>query len=109
MRKLRVHATVAAETQKVQLVTLRLLHGVLESRIRVKLARADHQVDTGDVHVDDASRTHVHVADLAVAHLPLGQPDIRARRVDQRVRVTGKQVIVGRLACQGNGVTFRYG
>ena len=40
----------------------------------------DRLVDARQVLLDDRAGAEVEVADLAVAHLPLGQPDGRARR-----------------------------
>ena len=33
------------------------------------------QIDPRDVHVDDAARAHVHMANFAVPHLAFRQPD----------------------------------
>ena len=44
--------------------------------------------------------------DFAVAHLALGQPDGRARGVDQRVREIAQQPVVGGLARGGDRIAF---
>ena len=60
-------------------------HRLLEERYLVELLVGDHQVDAGDVHVDDAARTDIHVPDFTVAHLAFGQAHKWPGSLDQRV------------------------
>ena len=63
-----------------------VMHRLMENGIRKELAARDHHVDARDIHVHHAARANVQVADFAVAHLALGQPHKRPRRLNQRVR-----------------------
>ena len=72
-----------------------------------QLAVLDHQVDAGDIHVDDASGADVQVPDFAVAHLPVRQSDEAPAGVNQRVRILGEQLVIVRLARQRNGIGIR--
>ena len=53
----------------------------------------DRGVDPREVLRDDRAGAEVEVADLGVAHLPLGQPDGLALRGQRRVRVLGPQPV----------------
>ncbi len=66
--------------------------------MRKEFAVLDHQLDAGNVHVNDAPGADVQMTDFAVAHLPVGQADKGAAGVDQRVGIFAQQAIVGRLA-----------
>ena len=57
-------------------------HAVVEER-----PVANRFADAHEVLHDDAAGAEVQMADLAVAHLPLGEPDREARRLEQRPRV----------------------
>ena len=77
--------------------------------MRKELAVLDHQLDAGAVHVDDASRADIEMPHFAVAHLPLGQADELAAGLDQRIGIFAQQTVIGRLACEGDGVGFGFG
>jgi hypothetical protein len=104
--KQRVNAAVARKTYQVQAVRARVPHSIQKNGILKELALRDHAVDTGDIHVDDAACSYVQVADLAVAHLPLGQTDSRPGGLHQCIRVGAKQSIVCWFAGRRDGVTF---
>src|SRR6185369_4963558 len=53
-----------------------------DDRVRVESAVLDAEVDADDVLVDDAPGAQVQVADLAVAHLSVGQADVVAGGAD---------------------------
>ena len=72
-----------------------------------QLAVLDHQIDAGDIHVNDAPGADVQVPDFAVAHLPVRQSDEAPAGVNQRVRILGEQLVIVRLARQRNGVGIR--
>src|ERR1700689_3169746 len=84
-------------------------HGFEENQVLKKFAVANHQVEAGAIHVNHAARTNIQMADFAVAHLPIGQADPFAGSVDQRVRETFQEVVIIRLACEGDSVAFRFG
>ncbi len=86
-----------------------VLHGVEQHGMREQFAVLDHQVDAGDVHVDDAAGADVEVADLAVAHLAFGKADERAAGVDERVGIFAQQAVIGGLAGERDGVGFGFG
>ena len=77
--------------------------------MRKELAVLDHQIDSRDVHVNDAAGTDVEMADFAVAHLAFGQADKRAAGVDQSIRILAQQPVVGWLAGERDGVGFGFG
>ncbi len=103
-------AAVAAETHQVQPVTgAGVMHGGEQHGVRVELAVRDHVVDASDVHVDHAAGADVEMAHFAVAHLAIGQADVRARGVHQRVGEIAQQHVVSRLARGGDRVAFEGG
>ena len=79
-------------------------HGLGDHRVRGELAAGNQRVDAGDVHVDDAARADVEMADFAVAHLAVGQADEVIGGMEQGVGKLGEQLVVGGLAGQRNGV-----
>ena len=98
----RVHAAVRKQPEQVQppVPGAGLGHRIEQHRVFLEFTVLDHEIDLGDVHVHDAPGADVEVADLAVAHLPGGQPDIASAGVDQRVGELGQQAIVIRFARQ---------
>ena len=106
-----VHVARAGQPEQVQRAAARL--GGLNRRdqplILVERAVGDRLVDAHDVLIDDAARAQVEVSDLAVAHLPVGQPDVVARGADQHVRVALVQLGEGRHARQSDGVPVGFG
>ena len=50
----------------------RVLHRGQQCRILEEFPGCDHGIDPGYVHVNDAPRADVQVADFAVAHLSFG-------------------------------------
>src|SRR6516225_9248714 len=107
MIDVRVDAAVAQQAEEMQLALSAALHGLLEERDLVQLLISDHQVDAGDVHVDDAARADIHVADFAVAHLAFGEADEWAGGLDQRVGKLAQQLVIGGLARKGDRVALR--
>ncbi len=103
----RVHAAIRQQAEQMQppIADARLLHGIEQHRVGEELAILDHEIDLGDVHVDDAAGAHVEMADFAVAHLPGRQSDEASAGVDQRVGKFGQQLVVVRLARQRDGVS----
>ena len=77
--------------------------------MREEVSVLDHEVDAGDVHVNDAAGADVEMADLAVAHLPFGQPHERSAGVDQGVGILAQQAVVSRFARERDGIGFGLG
>ena len=77
--------------------------------IFLEFAVSDQRVDARDVHLHNAARADIQVADFAVAHLPVGQADKVIRGLDQRVRKLAQQLVVVRLARQRDGVVGGFG
>ncbi len=111
MRLPRMHAAIGEQTEQMQPAAAGagVLHGVDQHGMREEFAVLDHQLDARDVHVHDAPGADIEVADLAVAHLAVGQPDERAAGVNQRVGILAQQAVVGRLAGQRDGVGLGFG
>ena len=64
-----------------------VLEGGLQRLVVAEGSRCDHVVDPGDVHLDDAARANVEVADLGVAELAVGQADEMAVGTDLGTRI----------------------
>ncbi|MNP05238.1 hypothetical protein D3C76_971840 [compost metagenome] len=78
-----------------------------QHRILEELAVADRLGHAGEVLVDDTAGAEVHVADLGVAHLAVGQADVHAGAGDQAVRLAGQQAVPIGLLRGIDGVVFR--
>ena len=77
-----------------------------QRRIPGERSVLDGVVDPWQVRHGDAAGAKIHVADLGVAHLALGQPDEGLRRVDQALRAGRDQpVVVGRAGIE-NGIVL---
>ena len=82
MRVHGMHAAVAEQAHQVQAARARMLHRGQQRGIAEELARRDHVIDARHVHVDDAARADVQMADFAVAHLALPASPRMARRCE---------------------------
>ncbi len=90
--------------------------GLLQGRDQLRQDRAPGQRPVGDGIVDarqvrhgDPAGAEVHVADLGIAHLALGQADEGLRGIDQRLRAGGDQAVIVGLARVEDGVVARVG
>src|SRR6266403_2402397 len=108
MIDVRVHAAIAEQAHQVQSTLAATLHRLLEKRHVLQLLVGDEQVDAGDIHVYDAAGADVEVPDFTIAHLALGQADVRAGSVNQRIRKFLEQGVISRFARKGNGVAFGF-
>ena len=72
---------------------------VLEQR-----AVGDRVVDPRQVLLDDRARAEVHVADLGVAHLPVGEADVAPAGRERRVRVALPELVEHRRLGERDGV-----
>src|SRR5271169_3998669 len=106
MRKLRVHATRAAQSQQVQPAPARVMHGSEKHWVSREFAGSDHGVDACHIHLDDAPRSDIHVADFAVPHLALRESDVRPGGLNDGVRKLGEQLVVIWLPRSGDSVPF---
>ena len=106
-----VDAAVGEEADEVQCSSfpLRELHGSEQGGVGEETAVRNRDVDAGHVHADDAASTEVEVADLAVAHLALGQADEVLAGAEEGVGVLAQQRVVGWLAGLGDGVAGGFG
>src|SRR5256885_15421675 len=59
--------------------------------------------------MNDAARANVEMADLAVAHLAVGQADIFSAGVNQGVWIFAQQTVVIGLAGERDGIGFGFG
>ena len=91
---------------KLTAAAARVLHGFQQYGVAIETAFFNHQVDLGDVHVNDAPRADVQVPDFAVAHLPLRQADEASAGVDESVGILGEQAVIIWFAGESNGVGF---
>ena len=108
----RMHAAVRHQPEQMQLSpsqAARILHRVEQHWMREEFAVLDHQVDARDSMMHDAPGSNIQMADFAVPHLPLGQPDKRPAGVNQSVRILAQQPVIGRLARERDGVGLGFG
>ena len=103
-----VDTTVGNQAKQMQTATpgAGMLHRAEQRRIGEEFAVLDHVIDAGDIHVHDSPRANVEVPDFAVAHLAIGQTNVFAAGVNERVGIFAEQAVVGRLAGDGDGVCF---
>jgi hypothetical protein len=106
-----VHAPPADEPEQVERPAVRLhaLAGVDEGRVLEERAVPHGLRDPHEVLHDHAAGAEVQVADLAVPHLPLRQPDGEPGRVEQRARAARPQGVPGRRFGQRDGVPVARG
>ena len=106
-----MHTAVGEQSEQVKLAAAGagVLHRIEQHRVFEEFAILNHELDAGRIHVYDSSCADVQVPDFAVAHLPIGQPNIGAAGLDERVGIFAQQAVVNRLAGQGDGVGFGFG
>ncbi len=95
MGQVAVHAAVGHEAHDVQgfAVCLGVLHGLDVDRVLEELAVLDLLGHLGQDLEDHAARAHIGVADLGVAHLPLGQAHVKAGGLERGVGIFGKEAV----------------
>ena len=111
MRLIRMHAAIGHKSKQMQLASsgARILHGIEQHGVVEKFAVLDHQLNARRIHVNDPPRPDIQVPNFAVAHLSVGQADVRAASVNQRVRIFAKQAVIGRLAGKRDGIGLGFG
>ncbi len=87
----------------------RVLHCTKQHRMGKELAVLDHQIDTRDIHVNNASGANVQMSHFAISHLSCGQADERPAGMNQRVGIFAEQTVIGWLARQRNGIGLGFG
>ena len=106
-----VDAAVGHEAHDVQrfAVLLCVLHGLDVDRVLEELAVLDLLGHLGQDLEHDAARAHVGVADLGVAHLPLGQTHVKPGSLERGVGVLGEEAVEIRRFGDIDGVAARGG
>src|ERR1700730_10348695 len=77
--------------------------------MRKEFAVPNQQLNARAVHVHDASGADIEMADLAIAHLIVRQPDVWAAGMNERIGRLAEQMVVGGLAGESNCIGFGFG
>src|SRR5439155_1137582 len=101
-----MHAAVAQQSEKMQLLRTPALHRLLEKRHARQLFVGDQQINSSNVHVHDPPRAHVHVPHFAVAHLSFGQSYKWPRGMNQSIWKLRDQFVVRMFPRQSDGVSL---
>ena len=90
-----VHAAVRQETDQVKGGALgsRFIHRPDQGLLFKEVAIPDVLGDAGQLLIHHAASAQVQVADLAVAHLPVGQADRHAAGAQLRMGIGGLQAV----------------
>ena len=109
MAHMRVNTAVAHQADQVQRVVAFAcaMHCLQERGVFEELASLDSCVDARHIHSNDATSTKIEMADFAVAHLAVRQANEVFARADKRIRIFAKQLVVGRLAREGDRIATR--
>src|SRR3546814_19604412 len=75
-----------------------ILAGAAQLRIAEETAILDRGIDPGKVLIHHPAGADVHVPDLRIAHLAIGQADEAALALDPRVRALCQQALPGRTS-----------
>ena len=90
-----VHAAVADQAHQVHALAgfPGRIHGMDQRRFLKERSVLNVLGDAGQLLIDDAARADVEVADLAVAHLAVGQAHVHAAGADLGMRIAGHERI----------------
>ena len=107
----RVNTPIGEQAEHVQVAfaSAGRLHRFEQHWAGEQFAILDHEIDLGDVHVNNPAGTDVQVPDFAVAHLSGWQSDKASTGVNQRVGILGQQFVVCWLAGQRDSIGIRRG
>ena len=107
----RVDASVGEQADHVECSSLLRgeFAGASQGGVSVETAVGDGGVDAGHVHANDASGAEVEVSNLGVAHLAIGEADEVLTGADEGVREVAKELVVGGLAGECDGVAGGFG
>src|SRR3954464_4342531 len=102
----RVNATIGKQAEEMQPATAAasVLHGGEQGLVAEEVAFLDHEIDLGDVHVNDAPGTDVQMADFTVTHLPLGETYVASAGVNEGVGEIAQHGIVKGFARERDGI-----
>src|SRR5580704_3769515 len=109
MVNVRVYSAIAEQADQVELFLAAAGHRFNENGVLEKFAVANHQVEAGAIHVNDAPGADIQVADFAVAHLSIGQADPFAGGMNQSVREALEEIVIVRFTRKGDGVARCFG
>ncbi len=109
MLDMRVDTAVTYKSNEVKLPLAAALHRVEKQRLARKLAARDKRFDARDVHVNDAPRTHIQMAHLAIAHLAFRQTDKWSGSMNQCVGKLRNEAVVIWFPRESNGISLRFG
>ena len=82
-----VHAAIGYESKKMKAMSTRARKSFLQNTIPRELAVGDCFVNSGQILIDNPPRTQIEMADFGVAHLPVGQADIRTAGAEFSPRI----------------------
>ena len=101
-----VHAARRNEAEEVKCAArlLRAVDGVEQSLVLEERALGDRLRDARELLVDDAPCADVRMPDLGVAHLPVRQADVLARRLQLGVRIFRREAVQDGRLSDGDGV-----
>lgn len=107
MLDIAMHAAIREQTQKVN-GTIRVngrIHRLDENLVLFDAAVLACIVNARKLLVHDASRAHVQMSDLGIAHLAIGKANVTPRRSECRMRTLRPQLVKVGLGCKRNGVS----
>ncbi len=106
-----VNAAVGQKAENMQRPASRLcvVHRLDVGRVFKKASVGDGVVYARQILKHDAARAYVRVAYLAVAHLPLGQADIKAGGLELSVSVFREDAVKPRLSGEAHGIAAARG
>jgi hypothetical protein len=101
-----VYARVADDPEQVQVRPFRqrIRHRGVQLDVVVERSVADRLGDRDRLLVHNPPRPNVLVPDLAVAHRPLGEPDVEPAGVDEHIRILRQQPVGHGVLPQENRV-----
>ena len=100
MRIVAVHAAIADQAHQMNALSgfLGRVHGMNQRCLFKERPVLNVLGDTGQLLIDDTARTDVEVADLAVAHLAIGQTHVHTACTQFGVRIAGHERVQPRRA-----------
>src|SRR4029453_11998070 len=102
-----MHSSIGNEPQEMQPRTTNPSKHFLDHLVPPDRSFRDSLIDPGQVLINNAARSQVHVADLGISHLSGRQPDIETTRAHARARVFAVELIMKWRSRQQGGVSIR--
>jgi hypothetical protein len=103
-----VHAAIGYEPKKMETMSTRARKSFLQNTIPRELAVGDCFVNSGQILIDDPSRTQIEMADFGVAHLAVGQTDIGTAGAEFSPRIFPVKLVVEGCAREERGVSVLF-